>query len=66
MHKQPEVRRAEPVVHQEFNSQPDPADYTYIGELPQEEPPQRKLSEIRQENEMLRALQINKALRQTL
>ena len=57
MHKQPEVRQAEPVVHQ-----PDPVDFTYIGELPEQ--PTRTLAEVREENDLLCALRANKILRQ--
>ncbi len=57
MHKQPEVRQAEPVIHQ-----PDPVDYTYIGELPEQ--PTRTLAEVREENDLLCALRANKILRQ--
>jgi len=55
MNKQPEVRAAEPVVHQ-----PDPVDFTYIGELPEE----RTLAEVREENDLLCALRANKILKQ--
>ena len=57
MHKPPEVRQSEPVVHQ-----PDPVDYTYIGELPEQ--PTRTLAEVREENDLLCALRANKILRQ--
>lgn len=57
MHKQPEVRQAEPVVHQ-----PDPVDFTYIGELPEQ--PTRTLAEVREENDLLCALRANKILKQ--
>lgn len=57
MHEQPEVRQAEPVVHQ-----PDPVDFTYIGELPEERT--RSLAEVREENDLLCALRANKILRQ--
>ena len=57
MHKQPEVRQAEPVIHQ-----PDPVDFTYIGELPEERT--RTLAEVREENDLLCALRANKILKQ--
>jgi hypothetical protein len=61
MHKQPEVMQAEPVIHQQFN-QPDPVDFTYIGELPEERT--RTLAEVREENDLLSALRANKILKQ--
>ena len=57
MHEQPEVRQAEPVVRQ-----PDPVDFTYIGELPEQ--PTRSLAEVREENDLLVALRANKILKQ--
>ena len=57
MHEQPEVRQVEPVVHQ-----PDPVDFTYIGELPEERT--RSLAEVSEENDLLCALRANKILKQ--
>jgi hypothetical protein len=56
MHEQPEVKQ-KPVVHQ-----PDPVDFTYIGELPEERT--RSLAEVREENDLLCALRANKILKQ--
>ena len=55
MHEQPEVKQ-EPVVQQ-----PDPVDFTYIGELPEEH---RTLAQVREENDLLSALRANKILKQ--
>lgn len=57
-----EVRSAEPVIHQEFNHNPDPVDFDFVGDMPQEEP-QKTLEEIERENKILYALKVNKALR---
>ena len=57
MHKGPEVRQAEPVIHQEINH--NPVDFDYVGDLPQ-----KTLEEIEYENKMLYALKVNKMMRQ--
>jgi len=59
MHKGPEVRQAEPVIHQEINHNPDPVDFDYVGDLPQ-----KTLEEIEHENKVLYALKVNKMMRQ--
>ena len=63
MHKQPvnepQVRQAEPVIHQEFNH--DPVDFDYVGDMPQQE---KTLEEIEHENKVLYALKVNKMMRQ--
>lgn len=63
MHKPQEVTQAqvsEPVIHQEFNHNPDPVDFDYVGDLPEQE---KSLEEIERENKILYALKVNKALR---
>ena len=63
MHKPQEVAQpqvSEPVIHQEFNHNPDPVDFDYVGDLPQQE---KSLEEIERENKILYALKVNKALR---
>jgi hypothetical protein len=64
MHKpqavsEPQVR--EPIIHQEFNHSPDPVDFDYVGDLPQQE---KTLEEIEHENKVLYALKVNKMMRQ--
>ncbi len=63
MHKpqvnEPQVRQAEPVIHQEFNH--DPVDFDYVGDMPQQE---KTLEEIEHENKVLYALKVNKMMRQ--
>jgi hypothetical protein len=62
MHK-PQVSepQAEPVIHQEFNHNPDPVDFDYVGDMLQ---PQKTLEEIEHENKVLYALKVNKMMRQ--
>jgi hypothetical protein len=62
MHKplvnEPQVRQAEPVIHQEFNH--DPVDFDYVGDMPQQE---KTLEEINNENNILYAMMLNKMLK---
>ena len=63
MHKPPtEPVIQQPVIPQEVNTHPE--EFNYIAELPQEEPPQRTLAEVREENDLLSALRVNKILKQ--
>ena len=63
MHKPPtEPVIQQPVIHQEVNTHPE--EFNYIAELPQEELPQRTLAEVREENDLLSALRVNKILKQ--
>jgi hypothetical protein len=64
MHKpqvtETQVRQAEPVIHQEFNHNPDPVDFDYVGDMPQQE---KTLDEINNENNILYAMMLNKMLK---
>ena len=63
MHKppasEPQVRQAEPVIHQEINQ--NPVDFDYVGDMPQQE---KTLEEIEHDNKVLYALKVNKMMRQ--
>jgi hypothetical protein len=62
MHKplvtEPQVRQAEPVIHQEFNHNPDPVDFDYVGDMPE-----KTLEEVNNENNLLYAMMLNKMLK---
>jgi hypothetical protein len=62
MHKppvnEPQVRQAEPVIHQEFNHNPDQVDFDYVGDMPQ-----KTLEEVNNENNLLYAMMLNKMLK---
>ena len=56
MHKGPEVRKAEPVIHQEFNH-----DITGTGDVPMNT--EVSLQDVQHENNLLYAMMLNKMLK---